>query len=115
MGLEIELDFAKNPKHNALVAKEGGGRGATVRYEDEKGIDVNDTLVCLDAETGEEFMRARVVHVTKVPVWRALDIIEANKAVYTTKYVYILHWLLNRYYEDVRITDKVKVIIYRPL
>lgn len=108
------LKCQRSAIQTATVASEGGGIGATVRYEDEKGISIGDTLYLDNADTGDRIVVAEVVHVRVVEAYRALDVIRATGAVYHTSYVTHLMEDLNRYYDDVEPTDEVKVIIYDP-
>lgn len=114
MGRSVELKCAKSARQTAVVATEGGGAGATVRYDDEKNIRVNDRLILVDADTGEHIVEARVNHVNVTPAYSALDVIKAHGAVYGTQYVTHLIENLNEYYDDVSPLDDVKVVIYDP-
>lgn len=111
----LGLKFAERPKHTAIVAAEGGGLGATIRYGFEHDVDENDTIELLDATSEQVFLYARVERVTTVPVWKALDVVRASGAVYGTMYVQKLLAVLNDYYTaDIQPTDEVTVIIYEP-
>lgn len=111
---DVTLKVQRSSKQTAELAVESGTEAATVRYQDERQVDVGDRLTLVDAETEVTVAVAEVVHARLVPVWRVLDVIQARGALYATSYASNLLKELNHYYDDVGPTDHVKVIIYSP-
>lgn len=88
---------------------------ATIRYDDEKGIEGGDTLALLSAHTGERMGTADVVHVETVEVRNALDVVDEYDAEYGIDSTEYLISRLGTYYDaGIYQTTTVKVIILKP-
>lgn len=117
MGIDMTEDrktlkFAPGPRLTLAAAQEGGGIAATVRYQDERGIEAGDSIDLLTARDGTKFGEATVTKVVETEVYRAPDVIRRNRAVYGNMMVDTLLRKLNEYYDDlISPTTAVKVIL----
>lgn len=109
------LKFDRGPTTTLTVAYEIRSLAATIRYDDEKGIEEGDELEIVRAHSGDELGTATVEHAEAVPVRRSLDVVTMYWAEYGIETPDRLVSRLNDYYDDViDMTTEVKVLILDP-
>lgn len=108
------LKFDDSAQKTAHRAYESGGIGATVRYDDEKGIRTGDHL---DLKTTDDYLfgEATVTSAICLPVWQTYPTITRRKALHAANSTGQMVTLLNHYYDDgIWPTTAVKLIFYDP-
>lgn len=111
----IDLKFGSGPSTTLAIADRCDRLAATVRYDDEKGIEEGCELNVLSAHSGEKMGEASVEHAEMVPVRRALDVVSGWYAEYGIETPDQLVSALNKYYDEaITPQTEVKVIILNP-
>lgn len=109
------LKFAAGPSTTLALADKTDSLAATIRYDDEKGIQEGDFIRIVSAQTGDHEGAAEVTHTETVPVRRALDVVRMHWAEYGIQSIDRLVSELNDYYDDtIDLSSEVKVIILNP-
>lgn len=116
------LKFAPASRTNAVVAAREGRRAATVRYDDEKGIEAGDRLCLKDAtadslepEVSGKFGEADVVEVETMPSGDAYAHILSQGVLYPAQsYDQMMGDLNDRYGGGIYPWTEVEVIIFDP-
>jgi hypothetical protein len=112
---DTELKFAPEPETTLRLAASLGRLAATIRYDDEKGIQTDDQLLLTRADSGEEIGEASVEHVLSVPVHEALNAVWLYGAEYGINSIGGLLSALDEYYDDnINAETTVKVLILKP-
>lgn len=113
--VDFTLKFAPKSLRTLALAQNIDRLAATVRYDDERGIEAGDTLGIIQSQTGDLIGRATVEHAAEVPARKAIDKIKGWFAEYRIEQPDELVRVLNNYYDD-HITDEtnVKVIVVAP-
>jgi len=108
--MEHILKYDTPSKHNVMLAAYYDRVAATVRYEDEKGINAGDYIGMVD-KNEEMFANGEVNLVCLCPVAEALDIVRSRNMLYGISSTGVLKDVLNKYYDDdVLLESTVKVI-----
>lgn len=109
------LKFAPDPLETLYRATDWNSLAATIRYDDERGIEPGDTLRIIGAKRGRVHGTGEVKHTKTVPVRRSLDVVQSHWAEYGTVVLRELVSNLNDYYADeIDLSTEVKVVIFDP-
>lgn len=114
-GERKSLKFASGPSTTLALADKNDSLAATIRYEDERGIEEGDTLDALSSHTEEVMGEVEVKHTEIVPAGEALGVVRRHSATYGSDSVDKLISELNKYYDEpLGLSTEVKVIIMAP-
>lgn len=110
-----ELKFAHGPQTTLSFADYSDRIAATIRYEDERGIEDHDEIEVVDADTGEKKGEATVVHAREMQLRGALRAAKNMGAVYGHDSIDSLVTAMNGFYEDtIDAGTEVKLILLDP-
>lgn len=111
-----KLKFGYEPTRTAKISYYEDRLAATVRYEDEKGIDEGTRLKMIHADSNDFIGYANVIKIKTVSVWEVIGIIDREDAIYGMNYTHELINKLSKYYFiGVGPMTEVKVIFYRTI
>lgn len=109
-----KLKFGYTPARTARQSYYEDRLGATIRFKDEKNIELNTKLKMIRSDTGKLIGYANVRKIHILPVWNALDVIHRTGAIYGIDHTDNLIEELQKYYSSkIGPLTEVKVIFYQ--